>query len=104
MNYLNLFVMIYIGYAKPFADRGRNYIEIVNEIFISIDTYHFMLFSDIVADAETKVQIGWSLCMLIMIHILFNLSAIFWKQSRLIKLILTKYYIVLRKNREPEVR
>ena len=78
MNYLNLFVMIYIGYVKPFATRSRNWIETINEVFISIDTYHFMLFSDMVGDIETQVQIGWSLCGFIMLHILFNLSLVLY--------------------------
>ena len=40
-----------------------------------------MLFSDMVGDIETQVQIGWSLCGFIMLHILFNLSLVLFAQS-----------------------
>ena len=76
MNYLNLAMLIYNGYNMPFETRFRSRVEIVNELFITMDTFHFMLFTDFTMDVETQYQIGWSLVCHIVVHIFFNLSIV----------------------------
>ena len=50
MNYLNLTMLIYNGYYKPFSSRFRNRVEVTNEVFITLATFHFMLFTDFTKD------------------------------------------------------
>jgi hypothetical protein len=54
MNYVNLAMLIYVGYHRPFLTRERNKIELTNEIFISLETFHFMLFNDFVPEISTQ--------------------------------------------------
>jgi hypothetical protein len=53
MNYLNLAMLIYNGGTKPYKSIFRSKVEMISEIFISLDTFHFMLFTDFVRDVET---------------------------------------------------
>ena len=50
INYLNLAMLIYNGYIKPFKTRFRNIVEVINEVFITLATFHFMLFTDFTKD------------------------------------------------------
>ena len=52
MNYLNLSMVIYNGQFKPFKVRSRNRVEVANEIFITMATFHYMLFTDFTQDVD----------------------------------------------------
>jgi len=41
---LNIFYLIYIGYIKPYQDKNRNRIDMLNEVFILILSYHMFTF------------------------------------------------------------
>ena len=79
MNYLNLSMLIYNGHAKPFKSLFRSRVEITNEVFITMDTFHFMLFTDFTRDVDTQFMIGWSLVAHIVAHIFFNLSIVIYE-------------------------
>ena len=68
---------MYLGYTKPFESRARNYVEITNEVFNMVATLHFMCFTEFVGEIETQVQMGWSLCIVLTLHIAFNMSLVF---------------------------
>jgi hypothetical protein len=92
MNYLNLSMLLYNGYNSPFNTRFRNRVEVVNEVFITQATFHFMLFTEFTKDAATHFKIGWSLAALIIVHITFNLSIVLGEMLNKIKLLFLKYY------------
>jgi hypothetical protein len=76
MNYLNLFMLIYNGSTKAFTSLFRSRVEIINEIFITLDTFHFMLFTNFVAEVDTQYAIGWSLVGHLIAHITFSLGIV----------------------------
>lgn len=92
MNYLNLSMLIYNGYYKPFSSRFRNRVEVTNEVFITLATFHFMLFTDFTRDVETQFKIGWGLSALIILHIVFNLAIVMGQMLNNMKLFILKYY------------
>ena len=91
MNYLNLFMLIYHGNTRPFLSSFRSWVEITNEIFITIDTFHFMLFTDITEDVDIQFTVGWSLVVLIVAHIAFNMAIILHSKFNDLKLLVIKY-------------
>jgi hypothetical protein len=92
MNYLNLSMLIYVGYFMPFSTRFRSRVEVINEIFITVDTFHFMLFTDFVGQPDTQYLIGWSLIVHITLHILFNLAIVLQEKLHLAKLLFLRYW------------
>ena len=92
MNYLNLSMLIYVAHYKPFSSRFRNRVEVVNEVFITLATFHFMLFTDFTKDVSTQFKIGWSLAAFIILHIMFNLGIVFKQMLNKLKLFFLKYY------------
>ena len=72
-------MIIYNGHSLPFASRFRSKVEVVNEVFITLDTFHFMLFTDFTRDVETQYLVGWSLVGFIVLHIFFNLSIVLYQ-------------------------
>ena len=91
MNYLNLFMLIYHGNTRPFTSSFRSWVEITNEIFITIDTFHFMLFTDITEDVDVQFKVGWSLVVLIVGHIAFNMAIILKSKFNDLRLLYIKY-------------
>lgn len=98
LNFVNLLLSMYLGSVKPFKIRSRNRLELTNEMFNSLATVHFCCFTDFVEDISTQFKIGWSLCLLIVLNIVFNLSLVFIGQLHSSKLIIIKYYRILKRN------
>ena len=48
MILLTSFIIIYQGWVRPFNKSSRNRLEIVNEIFILVNTYFLIIYSDFV--------------------------------------------------------
>lgn len=76
MNYLNLFMLMYHGNTRPFTSGFRSKVEIVNEVFIAVGTFHFMLFTDFTKDVDVQFTVGWSLAGFIIAHITFNMMIV----------------------------
>ena len=45
--------------SKPFHDMNQNYLDIFNEICISLMSYLTLCFTDFVFQATTKYELGW---------------------------------------------
>lgn len=56
MNIVNL---IYIIKAKPLESKGRNQLEIFNELCIIVMTSSLFVFTDFVEDPYIKYNCGW---------------------------------------------
>ena len=71
--------MIYTGYMRPFELRLANNIELINDTFILIASYFLIIFSAMVADAETRYISGWPLIGLLALLVGLNLTVIMIK-------------------------
>ena len=71
--------MIYTGYMRPFELRLANNIELINDTFILIASYFLIIFSALVADAETRYISGWPLIGLLALLVGLNLTVIMIK-------------------------
>ena len=68
--------MIYTGYMRPFERQLANNLELINDTFIILCSYFLIIFSALVADAETRYISGWPLIGLVAILIGLNLTVI----------------------------
>ena len=89
--YMNLTVLLYTG-SKPLVGRLLNRYEIANEIVVCLISWHLCFFSDWIDDEEAKVNYGWSLVVIIVVHMIFQLGTVMYFSFKLIKNILTKYF------------
>ena len=56
-----LCVIIYNGQVQPFGTIIDDLIEQIGEVFIALLVYHIFFFSDLNADADARVKMGWSM-------------------------------------------
>ena len=78
--------MIYTGYMRPFELRLVNNMELINDTLILIASYFLIIFSAMVADAETRYKSGWPLIGLLALIVAFNLTVIMIKSiSKMIR-------------------
>jgi hypothetical protein len=66
--------LILIGFYDAFLGRRATYNEYFNESIIILSLYTFMCFSDFVPDPVMQMNIGYVSCLLVLIHLGFNLS------------------------------
>jgi len=66
-------MMTVIGYTDPLKSRLANMIELVNEGFNLVFTYHMYTFTDWLADLELRKLIGKFLVYLSMLNIVLNI-------------------------------
>ena len=67
-----LFVMSYIGYVLPFANKMSNVQEIVNEWSVIIACYHLFCFTEWIYDYDRRIECGWSMLVVIALNVCFN--------------------------------
>ena len=89
---LNLFIIIYQGSICPFITRQQNRIELFNEVFITIITFHLCLFTQFVPEYEVQIKMGWSLIFFTVVLSLGNFMIILREGFRSIYLVFVKYY------------
>ena len=73
LQYMNMFVIMYHLFHLPLDSKLKNKIEVVNEIFIGIITFHMCFFTDWVPSYDTQYALGWSMIFWTFICIIFNL-------------------------------
>lgn len=69
-------MIVLIGYIPPYTDRKMNNMELVNEAFILLITYHFYTFTAFTPDVETREQVGKSLLVVTIISIFLNFGLV----------------------------
>jgi len=94
--YMNLFNNIYIQGVKPMKSLVLNKLEIYNDILVFYVTLHFFFFTDLVPDLETQYLYGYSCICLVGLGIFFDLLYIFGKNFLILRLILIKYFRLLK--------
>ena len=86
-------MVLIVGSVKPFTKKSANHSELYNEFTALVVNYHLMMFTDFVADVETKEQIGTSLIYVTGANLLVNLCMIFI-QSMILLYTRTKLYFL----------
>ena len=69
-------MIILIGYINPFIERIMNTMELINEAFVLIITYHLYTFTDFTPDVLTREQVGKSLIAITIISIGTNFGVV----------------------------
>ena len=90
---MNLGITIYIGSVKPFNCREKNYLEMFNETFVTIVTWHSLFFTDLVPTRENRFQFGWSMIFFMVLNAACNMTTV-------IKLLVRNIYLVYVKARK----
>lgn len=91
LQFMNLFMVVYIGQFKPMSRKHKNKIELFNEACIAIITTHMICYTDWVPGRKERDVMGWSMIAIIGINILINTKSIFKVIFHSFKLIGTRY-------------
>ena len=83
---MNLAILLYTG-QKPLVGKMLNMFEIINEIVVCTASLHLCFFTDWVNDEEAKVNYGWSMVIIIALHMLFQLGTVMYNAFLLLKMI-----------------
>ena len=94
IQFLSIFILIFVGIVKPFNRTRGNGIEIWNEYTIMLIYCHCLTQTDFVEDIKGRLVMGWSLIGLISLSIVINFGSMITndlkKVFRQIKLFLMK--------------
>lgn len=83
MMVLSICMLVYLITVKPFKhSKIMQSLELFNEAAILIGLYHLVLFTDLNDDVELRYQYGWSLNLLMIIKLIFNVYIIGREQYR----------------------
>ena len=66
--------MTVIGYTEPMTSISENIMNLINEAFVLLFTYHLYQFTEFMTDLENRLIVGKSLVYTAMINVAFNLS------------------------------
>ena len=95
VNLSNLASCVYYGKVKPFQTRFQTYLNLFNELLVTIVTWHMMLFTDFVPDQDIQYMLGWSMIIVICLNGLVNIVIILGIVGKQLFLIILKGYIIL---------
>jgi len=69
-----------------------NYMDIINESFTAVISFHMFLYTYWVEDKNFKFTIGWSMIVFVSTMLAVNLGLILFYMVKQIKLIAVKYF------------
>jgi hypothetical protein len=69
-------MMVISGTTEPAADRGANSMELLNETFVLLTTYHLYQFTSFMADLQIRSYTGTSLIVITITNVLFNIGIV----------------------------
>jgi hypothetical protein len=73
----HLLYSIYYGLYKPHQTRSQRSLELLNEQFVVVETYHMIMFSPLVKDQDMKNHVGVSFVGVIFLMIAVNFIKLF---------------------------
>jgi hypothetical protein len=84
---------VYVIDARPFNEPHLNFMEIMNEIFVSIGCYFMFFFTDFVESDNVRFDIGWAIALFICPVIAINFAIMMVKAViEMKRTILMKYW------------
>ena len=54
VNYQALIMILVLGYTEPMRSHNQNRLEMLNEVFVLVYTYHLYLFTDFMPNLEVR--------------------------------------------------
>ena len=69
-------MMTIAGITRPMISKTSNAIELINETFILLITYHLYLFTDFYTDAEIRKSIGISLIVTTLFNVAISIGVV----------------------------
>ena len=68
--------MITSGLTEPMNERVANQMELVNESFVLLTSYHLYCFTEFMTDLDNRSHTGKSLMLLIIFNVLLNIGVV----------------------------
>lgn len=90
LEFMNLFMVIYIGQFNPMSRANKNKIELFNEVFVQMITIHMLVFTEWCNRPEQDIM-GWSMIAFIVYNIVCNTTGIFATVIHSFNLIFERY-------------
>ena len=69
-------MMMIVGYTQPMIDVTQNRMELMNEAFTLLNTYHLYLLTDFMTNLENRALVGNMLVFVSILTIGLNLSLV----------------------------
>lgn len=69
-------MMVISGTTEPAADRKANSMELLNETFVLLTTYHLYQFTSFMADLKIRSYTGTSLIVITITNVLLNIGIV----------------------------
>jgi hypothetical protein len=92
-----------IGYIPPYIKSIRNTIELTNEAFVLVITYHLYTFTDFTPDVQTREKVGISLIAITIISIVVNFGVVTLTNMSLLIRKLKLRYLKWKRDKEIEI-
>jgi len=68
---LSMMFSCYLISYRPFIEPEMNTIQIINEVYYTVISYHQLMFTDFVNDASGKNLVGWSMVCMCLLNLVF---------------------------------
>ena len=85
-------MMTITGYTSPMTSKVANRMELLNEAFVLIFTYHLYQFTDFMPDLENRNLVGKSLIVITILNVSVNMGTLFISNLTVVALKLKYYY------------
>ena len=69
-------MMMTSGLTEPMTDKVSNTMDLVNESFVLLTTYHLYQFTEFMTDLDNRSLVGRSLMLLIIINVVLNIGVV----------------------------
>ena len=99
VNFHALLMMITSGTIEPVTEVTGNRMELFNEAFVLLTTYHLYQFTEFMTDLQNRSYVGKSLMILIIVNVLINIAVIVKQTSFLAARKLKLRYLRWRQNK-----
>lgn len=77
-------MIMLLGMFPPYKDRSQNRMELINELFVLLTSYHLLSLTDFLSDVNRRENVGTSLVFTVCACIVLNISVVVWSNFALI--------------------
>ena len=99
VNFHALLMMITSGTIEPVTEVTGNRMELFNEAFVLLTTYHLYQFTEFMTDLQNRSYVGKSLMIMIIVNVLNNIGVTVKQTSALAARKLKLRYLRWRQNK-----
>ena len=96
VNFQALAMMMTCGLTQPFSTRLAIRMELMNEVFVLLTTYHLYQFTDFLTDLNMRSNVGTSLIVCTIVNVLLNIGVVVISTLALTARKLKLHYLELR--------